>query len=98
MDTQERMDVDQLITSISIARMHTETMLYHLFPHFSNAEADSETLLAIRHEYKHILSALEIIQECMNTIEQKENAWAEMWERHNRTEPAAPDQEEGAAE
>ena len=97
MDTHERMDVDQLITSISIARTHTETMLYHLFPHFSNAEADSETLLAIRYEYKHILVALEIIQECMNTIERQENAWAEMWERNNRTEPEAAEQKEGAA-
>ena len=89
MEKDERIDVDHIITAISVARSHAETMLFYLFPYFDKADPDADTMLEIRWEYEHIRTLLEVVQDCMTIIEQQENVWTEMWTGQKRKAQAA---------
>lgn len=75
MEKDERIDMDDIITAVSMARAHAKTMLFYLFPYFDKADANAEIMSKIKWEYGHIRTLLEVIQNCLCLIEQQENAW-----------------------
>lgn len=81
MNRQEWADIDKIISGVSTARAHAETMLFYLFPYFDKAQPDPNAMRKIEWEYGHIMALLEVVQQCMTEIAAQENAWSEMLAR-----------------